>query len=336
GTGECLAFGSIVMKGIPIRLAGQDSIRGTFSHRHAGWIDQENGQLYIPFSHLKNGQARFDVYNTILSEYGAMAYEFGYSWSHPNALVLWEAQYGDFVIGAQIAIDHYLVAAEQRWSSYSSLTLLLPHDFIGGGPEHSSARIERFLQLTANNNIQVVYPSTPAQYFHALRRQAIRTLKKPLILFIPKSLLRNPISFSPLKDFADGEFQECIDDPTPPANVKRLFLCTGKIYSDILSERKNFPDAAIVRIEQLYPLHVEKIKKIFAQYNGAIECCWIQEEPENMGAWEFLRPYFYELLPKTMRLRYVGRERSSSPATGSRKKHLEEQAAILKALRTKS
>src|SRR3990167_11386700 len=179
-------------------------IRGTFSQRHAGWFDQETEALYIPFSHIKEGQARFDIYNTILSEYGAMAYEFGYSWSHPTSLVLWEAQYGDFVIGAQITIDHYLVAAEQRWSRYSSLVLLLPHDYVGGGPEHSSGRMERFLQLTAANNIQVVYPSTPAQYFHLLRRQALRSIKKPLVVFVPKSLLRLPQAYSPLQVFTQG------------------------------------------------------------------------------------------------------------------------------------
>jgi 2-oxoglutarate dehydrogenase E1 component len=335
GTGECLAFGSIVSQGIPLRLAGEDSIRGTFSQRHAGWFDQETEKLYVPFAHLSKTQARFDVYNTILSEYGAMAYEFGYSWAHPTALVLWEAQYGDFVIGAQITIDHYLTAAEQRWSRYSSLVLLLPHDYVGGGPEHSSGRMERFLQLTANNNIQVAYPSTPVQYFHLLRRQAIRAIKKPLVVFFPKSVLRLPAAASPLRDFTTGEFNEFLDDPMPPAALKRLFFCTGKIYYDLIKERSQFPDAAIVRIEQICPVHLEKFKRLLGKYKTASECCWIQEEPENMGAWEFLRPYFQELLPKTVRLRYVGRERSSSPATGSHKKHVEEQTAIINSLRGK-
>jgi 2-oxoglutarate dehydrogenase E1 component len=335
GMGECLAFGSILQDGVPIRLAGEDSIRGTFSQRHAGWYDQENGSLYLPLAHMKPGQPRFDVYNTVLSEYGAMAYEFGYSWAHPTALVLWEAQYGDFVIGGQITIDHYITAGEQRWSRYSSLVLLLPHDYVGGGPEHSSGRIERFLQLAANNNIQVVYPSTPAQYFHLLRRQALRKIKKPLIVFNPKSILRLPAAASPVKEFTGGEFKEILDDPTPPAAPKRLFLCSGKIYYDLAAQRKEFPDAAIVRVEQIYPLHIEKMKKAFAKYNSASECCWIQEEPENMGAWDFIRQHLYDMLPKSMRLRYVGRARSSSPATGSKKVHNVEQAAILNALKAK-
>ena len=333
GMAECLAFGSIILQGTPIRLAGEDSIRGTFSQRHAGWFDQEQGSLYIPFSHLKEGQPRFDVYNTVLSEYGALSYEFGYSWSHPAALVIWEAQYGDFVVGAQIPVDHYLVAGEQRWSRHSSLVVLLPHDYVGGGPEHSSGRLERFLQLSACNNIQVVYPTTPVQYFHLLRRQALRPLKKPLVVFAPKSVLRLPAAASPLDAFTKGEFDEILDDPAPPPVCKRLFLCSGKIYYDIAAMRKEFPGAAIVRIEQLYPLHLEKLKKAIAKYGQAAQCCWVQEEPENMGAWDFIRPHLHELLPKTMPLRYVGRGRSPSPATGSRKKHLEEQAAILNALK---
>jgi len=335
GFAECLALGSLVVEGVPVRLAGEDSIRGTFSQRHAGWFDQKDGHLYIPFAHLKEGQARFDVYNTILSEYGALSFEFGYSLSHPKALVLWEAQYGDFVIGAQIAIDHYIVAAEQRWQNYSSLVLLLPHDYVGGGPEHSSGRIERFLEMSAGNNIQVIYPTTPAQYFHVLRRQALRALKKPLILFFPKSLLRAPVCTSELQELTGGEFQEFLDDPEPPKQVERLFFCTGKIYYEILSIRKEIPDAAVVRIEQIYPLHMEKLQKLFKKYESAKECVWVQEEPENMGAWDFLRPIFQEQCPSSMKLRYVGREKSGVTATGSRKQHRQEQEAILHALRGK-
>lgn len=326
GTGECLCFGSILMQGKPIRLAGQDVKRGTFSHRHAVWFDQENGLPYVPFSQFKS---RFDVYNTILSEYGALSFEFGYSWSSRDALVMWEAQYGDFDIGAQIAIDHYIVSAEEKWTRYSSLVLLLPHAYEGAGPEHSSARPERFLQLAANNNIQVVYPTTPAQMFHLLRRQALRPIKKPLIVLTPKSLLRHPSCLSSLHDFTEGEFQEFIDDSSALPNSKRLFICSGKIYYDLLAIRKQIPDAAIIRIEQLYPFHVEKFKNIVSKYKDVQMCFYVQEEPENMGAWEFIHPYLMDLLPKEIPVRYIGRPRSSSTATGSRKKHMQEQSDIL-------
>ena len=330
GTGECLAFGSILLEGKPVRLAGQDSKRGTFSHRHAVWFDQKTGNPYVPFSNLKENQSRFDVYNTILSEYGALSFEFGYSWEASQSLVMWEAQYGDFDIGAQIAIDHYIVSAEQKWSRYSSLVLLLPHGYEGAGPEHSSARPERFLQLAAGNNIQVIYPTTPAQMFHVLRRQAFRPIKKPLIILTPKSLLRLPACMSSLRDFTEGEFQEFLDENE--ASSKRVFLCSGKIYYDLLSKRESFPDAALIRVEQLYPFHIEKFQKIVQKYSQVKEWIWVQEEPENMGAWEFIRPYLVALLPKTASLAFVGRPRSASPSTGSRKKHREEQEKILNSL----
>lgn len=333
GTGECLAFGSLLLQGTPIRLAGQDAKRGTFSHRHAVWFDQENGSPYVPFAHLNQAQARFDVYNTILSEYGALSFEFGYSWSDPKTLIMWEAQYGDFDIGAQIAIDHYIMSAEQKWARYSSLVLLLPHAHEGAGPEHSSARPERFLQLAAGNNVQIVYPSTPAQIFHLLRRQALRPIKKPLIVLTPKSLLRLPVCMSPLRDFTEGEFQEFIDEEKDPSSCERLILCSGKIYYDILAMKEGFLDAAVIRVEQLYPFHVEKCKKIISKYTQAKLCIWVQEEPQNMGAWDFIRPYLVDLLPKTMPLRFVGRPRSASPATGSRKKHRDEQLALLSVLK---
>lgn len=326
GTGECLCFGSILSQGKPIRLAGQDAKRGTFSHRHAVWFDQENGSSYVPFSNFKS---RFDVYNTILSEYGALSFEFGYSWSSPDALVMWEAQYGDFDIGAQIAIDHYIVSAEQKWTRYSSLVLLLPHAYEGAGPEHSSARPERFLQLAANNNIQVVYPTTPSQIFHLLRRQAFRPIKKPLIVLTPKSLLRHPSCLSSLHDFTNGEFQEFIDDPAGLENCKKLILCSGKIYYDLLAIRDQIVDAVIIRVEQLYPFHVDKFKKIVSKYKDVQMCSYVQEEPENMGAWEFIRPYLVDLLPKGIPLTYIGRPRSAATATGSRKKHMQEHSDIL-------
>ncbi|MDE3045388.1 MAG: 2-oxoglutarate dehydrogenase E1 component [Verrucomicrobiota bacterium] len=315
GMGECLAFGSLLLQNIPLRLAGQDSCRGTFSQRHAVWIDQENGSSYCPFAHFSEKQARCDIYNSPLSEFASLAFEYGYTWIHPNALVCWEAQFGDFDIGAQIAIDHYITTAEQKWARYSSLVLLLPHGYEGQGPEHSSARIERFLQLTANNNIQVVNPTTPAQYFHLLRRQALRPIKKPLIVFTPKSLLRLPACTSPLSAFTSGGFEEVIGDSVVK-NPSRVLLCSGKVYYDLLAEReaRKRNDIAIIRIEQLYPLHEAKLKAALPSCN---DICWVQEEPENMGAWEFIRDF----LPSA---RYVGRARSSVTATGSFKQHKEE------------
>lgn len=326
GSAECLCFGSILAQGTSIRLSGQDAKRGTFSHRHAVWFDQKNGSPYVPFSRFGS---RFDVYNTILSEYGALAFEFGYSWASHNTLVMWEAQYGDFDIGAQIVIDHYIVSAEQKWTRYSNLVLLLPHAYEGAGPEHSSARLERFLQLAAGNNIQVVYPTTPAQMFHLLRRQAFWKIKKPLIVMTPKSLLRLPSCMSALADFTEGEFLECIDDSAADASCKRLFLCSGKIYYDLLSIRGEILDAAIIRIEQIYPFHKDKFQSILSRYKNMQMCCYVQEEPENMGAWEFLRPTLQSYMPKGIELQYIGRPRSSFTATGSRKQHMKEQASIL-------
>ena len=320
GMAECLAFGSLLLQNIPLRLAGQDSRRGTFSHRHAVWIDQETGQSYFPFSNLANNQASCDIYNSPLSEFASLAFEYGYSWAHPQSLVLWEAQFGDFDIGAQIVIDHYITAAEQKWARYSSLVLLLPHGYEGQGPEHSSARIERFLQLSANDNIQVVYPTTPAQYFHLLRRQALRPIKKPLVVFTPKSLLRLPACRSPLSEFTAGGFEEVLGD-SEVKNPSRLLLCSGKVYYDLLEERakRQRSDIAICRIEQLYPLHVDKLK----QLPWCEDVRYVQEEPENMGAWEFLRPQF------EANVRYVGRERSCVTASGSFKQHQQEQSHFM-------
>lgn len=333
GVGECLAFGSLLLEGKPIRLSGQDSKRGTFSQRHAVWFDQSDEHPYIPYDHIGENQAKFDVNNTILSEYGALAFEFGYSWSSPNSLTLWEAQYGDFDIGAEIAIDHYIVAGEQKWARYSSLVMLLPHAYEGSGPEHSSARPERFLQLSAGCNIQLSYPSTPAQYFHLLRRQALRPIKKPLIVLTPKSLLRLPSCVSSLNDFTNGEFLEFIDAGT--GSEKKLIFCSGKIYYDILGIKDDLGNAAIIRVEQVAPFHEEKMKMILAKYAGAEECVWVQEEPINMGFWDFLHPIFTKILPKTMKLNVIARPRSGATATGSHKMHQKQQAAILNALKEK-
>jgi len=317
-TAECLAFGSLLSQGVPIRLAGQDSQRGTFSQRHMVWIDTETSQPYCP---LNRYQARFDIINSPLTEYAGLGFECGYSWSATGSLVLWEAQYGDFDNGAQIIIDQYIASAEQKWNCPSSLTLLLPHGYEGAGPEHSSSRLERFLQLASHHNMEIANPTTPAQYFHLLRRQALRKTKKPLVLLTPKSLLRAPACTSLLDRLTTGQFEELLDDPIPPATAKRLIFCSGKVFYELFAARKR-TDIAIVRVEQLYPLHVEKLKKLVAKYKGFAECFWVQEEPENMGAWKFLEPY----LPKPV---YVGRPSSATTATGSNRKHKQEQQILL-------
>jgi len=329
-TAECLAFGSLLLQKQPIRISGQDVRRGTFSQRHMIWMDFENGNPYCPLCHMEKDQGFFEVVNSPLSEFACLGFEYGYSWSS-KALVLWEAQYGDFFNTAQVIIDQYIVSAEQKWNTPSLITLLLPHAYEGAGPEHSSARLERFLQLGANFNIQVANATTPAQYFHLLRRQALREIKKPLILFTPKGLLRSPACRSSLQEFTSGSFQEILDDPTPPTSCKRLLLCSGKVFYDLLEQRKKGSPvpSAIVRVEQLYPLHTEKLKQILEKYKNCTEWAWVQEEPANMGAWNFIGPYLQAYLPQGTKLRYIGRPESPTTATGSHKKHKQEQQALL-------
>jgi 2-oxoglutarate dehydrogenase E1 component len=329
-TAEALAFGTLLLEGISIRLAGEDSQRGTFSQRHMVWTDTENGSSYCPFSGL--GEARFDCVNSPLTEFAGLGFEYGYSCGAPEALDLWEAQYGDFDNGAQIIIDQYIAAAEKKWNVESSITLLLPHAYEGAGPEHSSARLERFLQLSANDNMQVVNASTPAQYFHLLRRQALRKEKKPLVILTPKSLLRSSACVSSIEEFTKGTFQEVLDDPNPPKEVKRVVLCSGHIFYDLLAERakRKTSHTLIVRIEQFYPLNVEKIQKALGNHK---EYLWVQEEPENMGAWNFLGQKLLALIPKGSVLNWVSRSPNSTPATGSHARHkVEQQALIEKAL----
>ncbi len=324
--GELLALGSLLWEGIPVRLSGQDSRRGTFSHRHAAWVDQTTDQPYFPLAHLKEGQGRFDIYNSPLSEFGAIAFEYGYSCAAPDVLVLWEAQYGDFSNGAQIVFDQYLSSGEQKWGRAVSLVLLLPHGHEGAGPEHTSARPERFLQMCAEENMCVAYPSTPAQYFHLLRRQALSKVKKPLIVMTPKGLLRSPLCVSKPEELSSGTFQEILEEPVAPKAPKRLFLCSGKIYYDIIEKRKDTD--LFLRIEQLYPFRSELCKKIIAKYPSLSQFFWIQEEPENMGGWEYIRPQLDSI---GVRATYIGRPRSASPATGSSRKHKQELDAIIKA-----
>jgi 2-oxoglutarate dehydrogenase E1 component len=327
-TAEALAFGSLLLEGIPVRLAGQDTRRGTFSQRHAALVDHRSEAEWTPLQHLGPDQAPFMVYDSLLSEYAALGFEYGYSLGDPGALVCWEAQFGDFVNGAQIVIDQYLAAAEDKWSQRSSLTLLLPHGFEGQGPEHSSGRIERFLILCAEDNLRVAYPTTAAQYFHALRRQLQSPVRTPLVCFTPKRYLRSPASRSTVEALVEGAFEPVLDDPAPPAEVARVILCTGKIAHELIAERdaRRAP-AAVVRLEEIYPFPAEHLAATLPRYPAQAELVWVQEEPENMGAWPFVRGEIVDKLRRAIRV--DARERSASPATGSASVHETEQRQIL-------
>ncbi|MFP6887674.1 MAG: thiamine pyrophosphate-dependent enzyme, partial [Opitutales bacterium] len=329
GFAEQLAFGSLMLEGTPVRLSGQDSERGTFSHRHAVWYDMEDRTRYVPLLHMEDMQGHFCVYNSLLSEAAVLAFDYGYSLDYPSMLSIWEAQFGDFVNGAQVIIDQFIFSAEDKWGAVSDLVMLLPHGFEGQGPEHSSARLERFLQGCAEDNVEVCNLTTPAQFFHALRRQKKKEFSKPLILMAPKSLLRHKGCVSPLKDFTDGSFGEFLDDPTPPKTVENLVLCSGKVFCDLLEARAGIPEnkSAIVRVEQFYPFHEDMFREVTAPYAEAERIVWCQEEPENMGAWNFLAPILEESLGR--RPEYVGRTPTASPATGSLTLHKKEQAQIV-------
>jgi 2-oxoglutarate dehydrogenase E1 component len=327
GAGEALAFGSLVLEGHPVRLSGQDSRRGTFSHRFAFLYDYETGTPHCPLTQLDPKQKSFDVFDSNLSEAAVLGFEYGYSLDMPKALVMWEAQFGDFVNGAQVIIDQFVASGESKWSRSSGLVMLLPHGYEGAGPEHSSARLERFLQLCAEDNIQVANFSTPANYFHALRRQVKRNFRKPLIVMTPKSLLRQPLS--PVEDFTNGSFQEVIDDTTPqPDRIRRVLLCTGKVYYELVAKRAalNRDDVAIVRVEQLYPWPEQPIAGVVTKYRKAHEWRWVQEESQNMGAWFFVEP---RLRSVGVPIEYIGRDASASPATGSHKIHEHEQKELV-------
>ena len=334
GMAELLSYGTLLHEGCHVRLSGQDSCRGTFTHRHACFIDQQDQSEYTPLQNLKEGQGRFEIYNSPLSEYAVLGFEFGYSVADVESLVLWEAQFGDFCNAAQVVIDQYIAASEQKWNQHSPLVLLLPHGYEGQGPEHSSARVERFLTLAGDNNMKIANPTTPAQLFHLLRRQVLNPVKKPLVVFTPKGLLRHPACVSSLDDLTHGSFQEILDDPAPPAAVQQLALCSGRIFYDVLAERSQhaMSDLAIVRIEQIYPLDVGRIKQLMEKYGSMKRLVWVQEEPANMGAWNFIRPILRELLPQGIVLAYAGRQRSASPAVGSHAVHKKEHAAIMNVL----
>ena len=332
GCGEMLAIGSLVLEGHMVRLSGQDTCRGTFSSRHAVVVDIENGDEYMPLAQMSPDQADCRIYDSALSEAAVLGFEFGYSLDYPDALIGWEAQFGDFVNGAQVIIDQFISSSEDKWRRISGLTLLLPHGYEGQGPEHSSARPERFLQLCAEDNMQVVYPTTPAQYYHLLRRQVHRRWRKPLIVLTPKSLLRLPAATSPIEALTTGRFQRVLgDDAAPPADsVERVFVCTGKVFYDLAEERKRRGDGktAIVRIEQLYPWRDEDLTAALAPYRAARELVWVQEEPSNMGALFFVEPRLRAHAPR-MAFRHVARAESASPATGSHKAHILELKALL-------
>ncbi len=327
--GEALAFGTLLMEGSPVRLSGQDSERGTFSQRHAILYDVDTREAYTPLNQLGEKQARFCVYNSLLSEAAVLGFDYGYSLDYPQMLCLWEAQFGDFSNGAQVIIDQFMVSAESKWHRASGIVLLLPHGYEGQGPEHSSARLERFLQLCAENNMQVVNLTTPANLFHGLRRQLKRDFRKPLIVMSPKSLLRHPAAVSRIDEFTTGAFQEIIDDPLPPQNPARIILCSGKVYYDLADYRARnaITDVALVRLEQLYPLHRNRLAEIFDTYGHSARLVWCQEESQNMGAWSFIAPQLEEIFGR--KPIYAGRDAAASPAVGALALHKMELTALL-------
>lgn len=340
GMAELLSYGSLMMEGTPVRISGQDVVRGTFTHRHAAYYDAKTGERYTPFSTINPEEVEFVVYDSFLSEYAVLGFEYGNSSSDPTFLTIWEAQFGDFANGAQIIIDQFLASAEQKWQRMSGLVLLLPHGYEGQGPEHSSARLERFLQLCAQENMQVCNLTTPAQIFHAMRRQVKRDFRKPLVIMSPKSLLRHPKVISTMKELYDGSFQEVIGDAdVAPKNVESLVLCTGKVYYDIIAgkealEEKSKGDAvAVVRVEQMYPFPEQKLAQVMRQYPNLKRIIWTQEEPKNMGAWQFMFPRLLEMREvlglSQVEVIYNGRTDRASPATGNEKVHAGEQKEIV-------
>ena len=328
---EALAFGSLLLDGTPVRLSGQDSRRGTFNQRHSFLVDTETETPYTPLSNLDPDQARFEIYNSILSEAAILGFEYGFSRDYPEALVLWEAQFGDFANGAQVIIDQFIAAGEDKWDLLSGLVLLLPHGYEGQGPEHSSARIERYLQLAARDNIQICQPSNAAQYFHLLRRQAMRSWRKPLIVFTPKSMLRHPDAASRLEDLAAPRFQKVLLEKEVKS-PKRLLFCTGKIGHELRTERARRKDTntGILFIEQLYPWPADEIAAVLNHYPEAHEIVWVQEEPVNMGALSFVVPRLRRLA-RGRQVHSVKRSAAASPATGSAKAHALEQKTLLAA-----
>jgi multifunctional 2-oxoglutarate metabolism enzyme len=330
-TGEMLAFGSVLIDGHPIRLVGQDTRRGTFGQRHAVLVDRHTGEEHTPLRAFNTALARFHVYDSLLSEYAAVGFEYGYSVARPEALVCWEAQFGDFVNGAQTILDEFISSGEQKWGQQSGVVLLLPHGYEGQGPDHSSARIERFLSLCAQGNMTVAIPSTPANYFHLLRWQALSGRRTPLVVFTPKSMLRLKDAVSAVPDFATGSFRPVLPDPAgpDPAGVRRVLLCGGKIYYDLAQQREasGQADTAIVRVERLYPLPEAELTAELGRYPDTADIAWVQEEPANMGAWPTMALKLPEVLGRPVRR--VSLPASSAPAAGSATKHTAEHKAVV-------
>jgi 2-oxoglutarate dehydrogenase E1 component len=328
---ELLAFGTLLAEGSGVRLSGEDSGRGTFSQRHAIMYDQKTGEKFVPLTKLNDGVVEFKCYDSSLAELSVLAFEYGYSLGDPSKLIMWEAQFGDFANGAQVIIDQFLAAGESKWNRNSGLVLLLPHGYEGQGPEHSNAWLSRYLTLAAEDNIQVVNATTPAQYFHLLRRQVKRNFRTPLIIMTPKSLLRRPGVTSTGAELEQGHFQEIIDDQRQPSNVRRVLFCSGKVYYDLMdkarSEDSHADDVAIVRVEQLYPFHPDRWNEIAEKYENVKEWVWVSEEPVNYGAWAFMRQHFESLYDGS--LWYIGRARSASPATGSKRNHDRQQEMLI-------
>jgi 2-oxoglutarate dehydrogenase E1 component len=339
GNGETLAFATLLNEGVPVRISGQDVERGTFTHRHSVLHDVESDALYVPLNHLAPKQAYYQAYNSSLSEAAVLGFEHGYALASPKTLVIWEAQFGDFAKGAQVIIDQFIASTESKWQRMAGLVLLLPHGYEGQGPEHSSARIERFLNLSGKNNWSICYLSTPAQLFHALRRQMKREFRKPLVVMTPKSLLRHPLAVSALSDFTDKNFEEILEDVSIETKtlIRKILLCSGKVYYDLVTERtaRSLKDIAILRLEQIYPWATGKIKNILAPYSNAKEIFWVQEEPRNMGAWSYVfnlwmggsGDFQKEVGGKT--IRYIGREEGAAPAVGYARVHEAEQKKII-------
>tara|TARA_B100001059_G_scaffold234286_1_gene276449 strand:+ start:5674 stop:8415 length:2742 start_codon:yes stop_codon:yes gene_type:complete len=329
--GELLAYGTLLSEGTSVRLTGEDVMRGTFSHRHAGLFHADHGEEYVGLNHIDDAQAHICIHNSPVTEGGCIGFEYGYSLGDPNMLVVWEAQFGDFANAGQVFFDQFIASAARKWARHSGMTMLLPHGYEGQGPEHSSARIERFLQLSANDNMEIVNPTTPAQIFHLLRRQMKRNFRTPLIIFSPKSLLRHPAARSPVADFERTGFQLVIDDPKikNPDTVERVLFCTGKVFYDLAShcEKVEAGHAAIVRIEQMHPFPIDEVRKILDRYKGTKKFIWVQEEPRNMGAWTFINEQFSERLG--VQLNYVGRPDNDTPAVASTKMHATEQHRLV-------
>ncbi len=333
GAAENLAYATLVDEGVPVRLSGEDAGRGTFFHRHAVIHNQSNGSCYVPLMNVHNAQGRFNVWDSVLSEEAVLAFEYGYATTDPRGLTIWEAQFGDFANVAQVVIDQFISSGEQKWGRMCGLVMLLPHGYEGQGPEHSSARLERYLQLCAEQNMQVCVPSTPAQVYHMLRRQALRGMRRPLIVMSPKSLLRHPLAVSSLEELAEGRFEAVIGeaDSLNPADVKRVVLCSGKVYYDLLEQRRknNQTDVAIIRIEQLYPFPHEDIHAILAPFSHVKDFVWCQEEPLNQGAWYCCQHNFRDAVPAGAALRYAGRPASASPAVGYTSVHQQQQQELV-------